>query len=48
MSMSQGYLDNSPKVNRELRSWMMGRSFDKQVLQMGIVDWMPYEVSDPH
>ena len=43
--MCQDYAGNS-KFNRELRSWMTGRSFDKQALEIGILNWMPCGVSD--
>ena len=46
MSMCQNCTDNS-KVNRELKCWIEIGSFDKQELEMAIISWMPYEVSDP-
>ena len=46
MGMCQSYTDNS-KVNRELRYWVAIGSFDKQILEMAILSWMPYKVSDP-
>ena len=44
--MCQGYADSS-KVNRELRDYIEGRSFDKEGLEAGILSWMPFQVSDP-
>ena len=45
--MCQGYADNS-KVNRELMCYMPeGKSFTKVGLELGILHWMPFGVSDP-
>ena len=43
--MCQGYADHS-KVNRELRYYMKGRSFDKMDLEIKILSWMPFKVGD--
>ena len=38
-------LAENSKVNRELRYYMKGRSFDKEGLEMRILSWMPFQVS---
>ena len=43
--MHQGDADNS-KVNRELRYYMKGQSFDKMGLELKILSWMPLKVGD--
>ena len=44
--MCEGYVTNST-FNREMRFAMMESDFNKAILEIGILEWMPYWVSDP-
>ena len=46
MGMCQGYANNS-KVNSKLGYYMKGQSFNKMDMELGILSWMPFKVSDP-
>ena len=45
MGICQGHADNS-EVNRELGYYMKERSFKKKDLELDILSWMPFKVSD--